>query len=70
MLRSAWHGNGIVTIGSEMLRKCLETKRLERQWHSIETMGEARQWHGEVRLRRAMEWQGKAGKSNGYGCKA
>lgn len=47
VLHPAWNGDGIVTIGSEMLRQCLETKRL------------AQQRNGEARLRRAMALNGR-----------
>ena len=51
-------------------REAKAMQRIEEICKGVAEKSMEMQWHGEARLRRAMELQGKAGKSNGYGCKA
>lgn len=54
----------------DLNREAKAMQRIEEICKGMAEKSVEMQWHGEARLRRAMEWQGKAGKSNGYGCKA
>nr|DAG61605.1 MAG TPA: hypothetical protein [Caudoviricetes sp.] len=70
MLHSAWNGNGIVTIDSEMLRQCLETKRLDRQRRCADLTGSAKAWRSKAQTSNGIAWNRYERHSKGYGCKA